>query len=157
MPFIQIGGHRGGTRTVEPVFAEIDEEDIERVSQYKWTQNKQSNKYTIYAHTNTGGKKLHLHRFIMGLADYKDDKRIIDHKDGNGLNNKKENLIVCDIIYNSQSIRRHHGTRNIGCVYYDTSMKRVKRWKACIVIMGKKYQQRFESEEEAKSYIESLQ
>ena len=156
MPLIQIGGFRGGQRAVEPVYAEIDEEDLERVAQYKWSQNKQSSNHTTYAHTRTGGKKIHLHRFIMGLGDYKDDKRIIDHKDGNGLNNKKENLTICDILYNSQSFHRHHGNHNIGLVYYDTSMKRVKRWKACIVINKVRHQQRFLTEQEGRDWIDGL-
>ena len=156
MPVIQVGGYRGGQRRVEPVFAEVDDDDLERVSQYKWSQNKESNKHTTYAKTYVNGRWLHLHRFIMGLGDYKDDKRIIDHKDGNGLNNKKENLVICDTLYNSQSFRRHHGNNNVGIVYYDTSGKRVKRWKACIVINKVKHQQRFLTEQEGKDWITHL-
>jgi hypothetical protein len=153
MPLIQIGGYRGGQRKVEPVYAEVDDEDLERVLQYKWGQNKESSHHTIYAKTMKEGRWIHLHRFIMGLGDYKDDKRIIDHKDGNGLNNKKDNLVICDTMYNSQSFRRHHGDRSIGCVYFDTSMKRVKRWKACFVLNGTKHQQRFLTEQEARDWI----
>ena len=156
MPLIQVGGHRGGKRRVEPVFAEVDDEDVERVSQYKWSQNNQSNEHTTYALTIVNGKKIHLHRFIMGLGDYRDDKRIIDHKDGNGLNNKKENLTICSTLYNSQSFRRHFGDRATGCVYYDTSMKRVKRWRATIVIMGEKHHKRFLTEQEGKDWIQQL-
>lgn len=156
MPLIQVGGWRGGSRATEPVFSEIDEEDVERVSAYQWSKNTQSSPNTTYAQTITGGKKLHLHRFIMGLGDYQDDKRIIDHKDGNGLNNKKENLTICDIRYNSQSFRRHHGSHNVGVVYFDTSGKRVKRWKARIVVNGVNHQQRFLTEQEGKDWIQSL-
>jgi hypothetical protein len=153
MPLIQVGGHRGGQRKVEPVYAEIDDDDLERVSQHKWGQNRQSSSYTTYAHAIMNERKVHLHRFIMGLGDYKDDKRIIDHEDGNGLNNKKENLTICDTLYNAQSFRRHHGNTNVGLVYYDTSMKRVKRWKSCITIMGVRHQVRFLTEQEGKDWI----
>lgn len=156
MPLIQVGGHRGGKRAVNPVYAEVDEDDYEKVAQFQWGPNNQSNPHTTYAYTRTGGRKLHLHRFILGLGDYKDDKRIVDHKDGNGLNNKKENLVVCDTLYNSQSFRRHHDSKGVGCVYLDTSMKRVKRWKASVIIMGVKHQQRFETEQEAREWITSL-
>lgn len=151
MPFIKIGGHRGGSRTVEPLYAEVDEDDYEKVNNYKWGINIQSSNHTQYAHTRTGGCKLHLHRFIMGLKDYKDDKRIVNHKDGNGLNNKKENLEICDHSYNSQSFRCIN--KNKGFVYYDTSMKRLKRWKAQITINKITYQQRFETEEDAKQWL----
>lgn len=156
MPTIQVGGHRGGQRKVQPVIADIDDDDMERVSQYKWSQNKGSNPHTLYAQTIVNGRKIHLHRFILGLGDYKDDKRIVDHKDGNGLNNRKENLVICDTLYNSQSFRRHHGEQNVGCVYYDTSMKRVKRWRAMIVLNGVKHQRRFLTEQDGKDWIASL-
>jgi len=153
---IQVGGHRGGTRTTEPVFAEIDDEDFEKVSKYTWSKNTQSNSHTTYAQTTTGGKRIHLHRLIMGLGDYSEDKRIINHIDGNGLNNKKSNLEICDTLHNSQSFRRHHGDNNIGCVYFDTSMKRVKRWRAIVVVNKKKYQARFATKEEGQEYIDNI-
>ena len=152
MPIIQVGGHRGGSRSVEPMWAEVDDEDYDRVSQYKWAINAGSNPHTKYAQSHTGGKKIHLHRLIMGLGDYKTDKRIVNHIDGNGLNNKRANLEICDCLYNSQSFRRMHG--NFGSVYYDTSMKRVKRWKANVIINGTKYQKRFETEEEAHDWLQ---
>lgn len=152
MPFIQVGGHRGGERFIEPIFAEIDEDDLEKVSEYQWSQNSSSNPNTIYAISTTGGKRTHLHRLIMGLGDFKKDKRVINHKDGNGLNNKKENLEICDTLYNSQSFRRPYG--NKGCIHFDTSMKRKKRWEANIVINKVRYRKRFLTENEAKQYIE---
>ena len=154
MPTIQVGGHRGGQRKVEPLYSEVDEDDIERVSNYKWSINKTSNQHTKYATTISGGTKLYLHRLIMGLGDFKDDKRIVDHKDGNGLNNKKSNLIVCDTLYNSQSFRGHN--RNFGLVYFDTSMKRVKRWRAAVTINKQRHQKRFETEAEAIVWLESI-
>lgn len=151
MPQIQIGGHRGGSRQVEPVYAEVDDEDIERVSKYTWSINYNSSPHTKYAKTNTGGKKIHLHRFIMGLGDYSDDKRVINHIDGNGLNNKKSNLEICDRLYNSQSFNKHRC--NVGMVYYDTSMKRIKRWRACITINKKHISKRFMTEAEAREWL----
>jgi hypothetical protein len=153
MPLIQVGGWRGGQRKIEPVFAEIDDDDLERVSHRQWSPNTSSSKHTTYAQTILNGKKIHLHRFIMGLGDFKDDKRIVDHKDGNGLNNKKDNLVICDNLYNSQSFRRHHGENNVGLVYFDTSMKRVKRWRATITLMGVRHHKRFLTEQEAKGWI----
>jgi hypothetical protein len=152
MPSIQIGGHRGGSRKVAPIYSEIDDEDFERVSKYKWGINNGSNPHTKYAHTNTGGHKIHLHRFIMGLGDYNDDKRIINHIDGNGLNNKKNNLEICDTLYNSQSFRKHNV--NTGHVYFDTTMKRIKCWRAGITINKINKRKRFKTEEEGKIWIE---
>jgi len=152
MPSIQVGGHRGGARKVEAMYAEIDDEDVERVSQYDWSINDTSNPNTQYAQTCPSGHKIHLHRFIMGLGDYKDDKRVINHIDGNGLNNKKINLEICDNLYNSQSFRRPNS--NIGNVYFDTSMKRVKRWTAQITIDKVKMRKRFLTEGECRPWID---
>jgi hypothetical protein len=155
MTTIQVGGYRKGKFNYEALYSQIDEEDLERAMIHKWTPNRHSGN-TIYATSKHNGKKIYLHRLIMGLGDYKDDKRIIDHKDGNGLNNKKENLVICDILYNSQSFRRHHGNCNIGYVYYDTTMKRIKRWRAQVRIMGTRYSKRFLEEQEGRDWIDSL-
>lgn len=153
MPQIQIGGHRGGKRQTTPVYAEIDDEDVEMVGAYQWSKNNASSKHTTYAQTGTGDTKQHMHRMIMRLGNFKDDKRIINHIDGNGLNNRKSNLEICDILYNSQSFRRHHGDHNIGLVYFDTSMTRLKRWRGSIVINKIKHHKRFMTEQEAHDFI----
>jgi hypothetical protein len=154
MPIITIGGHRKGSRAVEPLYCEIDDDDFELVNKYKWGINKSSNPHTKYAFTNTGGKKIHLHRLIMGLGDYKIDKRIINHIDGNGLNNKKQNLEICDTLYNSQSFRKHNS--NVGLIYIDNSMKRIKRWRTTITINKKRISKRFETEDEAKLWLDDI-
>jgi hypothetical protein len=160
MKLIQVGGHQPRTKGTEK-FAEIDDEDFERVSKYKWGLNNASSPNTTYAKTCSGSTRekmrhTHLHRFIMGLGDYKDDKRIINHIDGNGLNNQKSNLEICDTLYNSQSFRRPKSSQNVGSVAIDPSGKRIKKWKAVIVINKVKYQQRFKTEQEGKDYITNL-
>ncbi len=74
----------------------VDDEDFESLSKHKW-----------YAHTRTGNnwyakasiftyKKqfgILMHRIIMGCVN--GDGVVIDHIDGNGLNNQKSNLRIC--------------------------------------------------------------
>ena len=152
MPHLQVGGHKGG----KVYWAFVDDEDFERVNQYKWTYNNQSSNHTTYAYCRTKADgKLLLHRFIMGLGNWKTDKRIINHKNGNGLDNRKENLEVCSNMYNSQSFRQPN-RKNIGLIYYDTSMKRVKRWRVCLTVDGEKHHTRFETEEEARQYLATI-
>jgi hypothetical protein len=43
---------------------------------------------------------------------------------------------------------------NNGCVYFDKSMKRNKRWRARIVLNGITHQKRFLTEQEGKDYLE---
>lgn len=132
----------------------IDDEDYDKIKHLNLTLNHTSNKNTYYCksiiyHKCKYVKKLHIHRVIMGLGDYKDDKRIIHHIDGNGLNNHKSNLEICNIMYNSQSIRR---IGNVGYINYDTSMTRLKRWRFQIKVMGKRHSKRFLTKEEAEKY-----
>jgi len=140
----------------------IDDEDYDKVKDFSWRLNTASNKHTYYAHHTIYEKtkyvkRISIHRLIMGLGDWCEDKRQINHIDGNGLNNKKENLEICDAMYNSQSFRQPN--RVSGVIYYDNTMKRVKRWRFCITINGKRHQKRFKTEEEAnlykKTYLEN--
>ena len=71
-------------------FALVDDQDYERVSQYKWTLDKNG-----YAVRKAGGrknpKKIMLHRFIMDAPTGYD----VDHVDHDLLNNTRRNLRIC--------------------------------------------------------------
>lgn len=62
-------------------YALIDDEDFDRVNQYKWHAVRSKNKITFYARR----ENQFLHQFILGSTG-------IDHKNGNGLDNQKSNL-----------------------------------------------------------------
>ncbi len=138
----------------------IDEEDYDKIKDLNLTLNYTSNKHTFYAkhivYENCKYvKTINIHRLIMGLGDYKKDKRQINHIDGNGLNNQKSNLEICDCMHNSQSFRQPH-RKNIGCIYLDNSMKRQKKWRFYITINAKSHSKRFLTEEEAIKYKEQF-
>tara|TARA_R110000796_G_scaffold22323_1_gene64807 strand:- start:636 stop:1166 length:531 start_codon:yes stop_codon:yes gene_type:complete len=158
-------------------FMEIDEEDFDKIKDLNLTLNHTSNKNTYYAKSIVYEvekilddsepyygksrkkcfkyiKKINIHRLIMGLDDYKNDKRIINHIDGNGLNNKKENLEICDTIHNSQSINRKHQTTK--GYYFENDPKRKGKWKVNIKIYGVTKSKRFLTEQECIDYINSL-
>jgi hypothetical protein len=67
----------------------VDAEDYEEVSQYKWSAHiNGANRYAVRCNK---GKRLAMHRFIM-----KPPKgMVVDHIDGNGLNNRRSNLRIC--------------------------------------------------------------
>jgi DUF971 family protein len=72
---------------------QIDEEDFERASTFTW--HKLSKKSSYFSHTLiVEDKKKHLlfHRFIINCLD---SSLVVDHKDGNPFNCKKENLRIC--------------------------------------------------------------
>jgi hypothetical protein len=130
----------------------IDEEDYERVSEYTWHINHQ--KYKKYCQTdiNINGKHtgLKLHRFLLGLEN--GDKRMINHIDGNSLNNQKSNLEICDAMYNSQSINTK---KNFGSITFRDDGRK-KKYCAEVRINKKRYQKCFLTYGEAEAWLDGL-
>lgn len=66
----------------------VDDEDFDRLSQYKWYAQKDRNTFYAHRRERKTRKIIRMHREIFDL----NDAEIVDHKDRNGLNNTKENL-----------------------------------------------------------------
>ena len=155
----------------------IDKEDYDKIKDLNLTLNYTSNPNTYYGQSRVYklekildeseilpsgrtrkkvykyDKSIHIHRLVMGLDDYKKDKRIIHHKDGNGLNNCKENLIICDAMYNSQGFRKlNFEYKNY---YFENDPKRKCKWRAYIKLNGKSKSKRLETEEECIKWIDN--
>ncbi len=66
----------------------VDDEDFEQVNQFKWRASKRSN--TLYAQTDVQFNgwviKIYMHKLVMPCHSQ------LDHKNGNGLDNRKSNL-----------------------------------------------------------------
>ena len=72
-------------------FCYVDDEDWDRAIQYKWSVSTIGGKQYVMGHVD--GKKVYLHRFILGVAD---PKLVVDHIHGNTLDNRKSQLEVKD-------------------------------------------------------------
>jgi hypothetical protein len=103
-----VSGFEAMSKTVEiPLtmgkVAVIDAEDAERVTAHKWTAtfNRRTGKY--YAKRSVGGRghqrTVYLHLFIMNA----EQGRQVDHKNGNGLDNRKSNLRLATSGQNRQN------------------------------------------------------
>lgn len=86
----------------------VDDQDYEKVSQYRWFA--QRNYRTFYAARRSykGGPLLFVHQLIMGV----DHRGLIDHKNGNGLDNRGENLRVCSSSQNKRNVHHKWGKRS---------------------------------------------
>lgn len=110
----------------------VDLEDVPLVSSNGWVLD--DTKPNWYVHTCTGRgknrKTLRLHRLIMQPPDDK----LVDHIDGNGLNNRKSNLRICTDRQNSANSRK---IANKTSKYKGVFRRESGRWRAAIRVNGK--------------------
>lgn len=76
----------------------IDEDDLEIVSQHQWHAAKRDS--NTYAASNTADG-YYMHRFLNGNKP----GIHVDHKNGNGLDNRRENLRSCSNAENRRNMR----------------------------------------------------
>jgi len=72
-------------------FALVDEADAPAVLRYSWWRIPGGSTSNFYAEGVVDGKRIRMHRFILGAEAAK----IIDHRDGDGLNNTRLNMRPC--------------------------------------------------------------
>lgn len=87
----------------------IDDEVFDLVSRYKWFIQKDENTFYAYGYLNIprpNRKAIKMHRFILSLSNPKD---VVDHIDGNGLNNTASNMRVTSHANNMQNRVSHLG------------------------------------------------
>lgn len=71
------------------VTAIVDAEDYDRLMEHSWWAH--STKGKFYAKTEIARRVVLMHRFILGFPD-----SLIDHIDGNALDNRRDNLRLAD-------------------------------------------------------------
>lgn len=119
------------------LFALVDDEDFDRVNQFKWnarraTSDKDDSFYacrTVWT-TKTKGTTVRMHRFILGVRN---PKVFVDHKNHDGLDNRKENLRECTPEQNSCNRRKTKGSSKYLGVHF---AKHVSKWVAQIEKQG---------------------
>ena len=73
----------------------VDDDDFERVSKYKWCYDGEG-----YATANVCGKQTRMHRFILNAQP----GQHVDHANMAGLDNRKENIRICNNSQNHANI-----------------------------------------------------
>lgn len=87
-------------------FALIDDVDYDKVSSRRWHAYKSSNSW--YCRTNIGKKHISLHAFLFPVPK----GFVVDHIDGNGLNNQRANLRQATQAENMRNQRPHRDSRS---------------------------------------------
>lgn len=114
----------------------VDDEDFEELNKYRWCAAKDGTRfYVIRSKMLSGSRKktVRMHRIVLNLLD----KNIcVDHIDGNGLNNQKSNLRICNHAQNGANcrIRIKNKSGYIG-VYWN---KQLNKWHSQIFVDRKK-------------------
>lgn len=112
----------------------VDDEDFEILLQWKWCAQKKRLGSGFYAKrgtkVNRKSRNLFMHRYILNLQK----GQMVDHRDGNGLNNQKSNLRLCTHSQNLCNAKRHkNNTSGFRGVSLD---KRCQKWHAQINMNG---------------------
>jgi len=114
----------------------VDKEDFKKFSKFRWHIKKGRNKFYAQHCTRMGGAEYNvkLHRAILDL-NYGDNK-MVDHINGNGLDNRKINLRICGYPQNASNSRRYS---NNSSGYKGVHWHKLKeKWQATIRYFGNK-------------------
>lgn len=125
--------------------ATVDDSDYAFLSQWKWSATKRHSGIW-YAVRYEDGNAILMHRILLGHPCE------TDHKNGNGLDNRRQNLRACTRTQNQQNRRGwilSGNSSQFKGVWLDSRKGRQPKWTAQIVISGQKIRQRFADEYEA--------
>jgi hypothetical protein len=111
----------------------IDDEDFERISQFNWHAHLSMGKF--YAQ-----RKIKVNKKTIGIYMHKEiiqatDRKRIDHRDGNGLNNQRYNLRECTAQENMQNrpVQKNNKSGLKGVSWH----KGEGKWRSVIETSGK--------------------
>lgn len=132
---LPIGGHRAGRRIA---FAKLEPADYEWAVRYRWSILR--GKRTLYAWRSTrrdGSRtRVLMHRELLGLPAGQDPE--VDHRNGNGLDNRRSNLRT---VVSSQNNQNRQGAKRgtpSGVRGVSREARRGK-WRAQAELTGRQY------------------
>ena len=99
----------------------VDDEDQARVDCYLWYADVQPSKNIVYAKTDQITGRPRMHSFLKSCPKDK----IINHKNHNGLDNRKNNLECVSNSYNIRHGRHSSGKSSHRCIHWH---KQRQKW-----------------------------
>jgi hypothetical protein len=127
--------------------AQVDDEDFERLSQWKWQASVLTGGLCYARRGESRGgveRKIYMHHEVLGVPSSTE----VDHANGNGVDNRKDNLRLGTHAQNLRNTGlRTNNTSGYKGVHYDSARG---KWKAEICVRGKGHHLgRFPTAEEA--------
>lgn len=89
-------------------FALVDDEDFEWLNQWKWHYDVKGYAARHLSRKTSNHELVYMHRQIMNFPKNK----MVDHKDRNGLNNRRENLRSCTKSQNAMNSKKEINNRS---------------------------------------------
>lgn len=129
--------------------AQVDDADYEWLMQWKWYAT--PGRKTFYARHSSGKRRIgvKMHRILVDARE----GELVDHRDGNGLNNQRHNLRVCDALGSSRN-------RGLNKVPGSSAFKGVRKvdngWEVRIRAEQKRHRLLFANEREAALAYDAL-
>lgn len=116
----------------------VDDEDYEALSRFKW-HTKRNRNHTFYAARSIKVRKdgrptvvtIRMHRQILQANDC----HLVDHWDGNGLNNRRSNLRIATAQQNAANRRKPSAANSTSC--FKGVRKNRNTWEAMITVEGR--------------------
>jgi hypothetical protein len=127
----------------------VDDEDAHLLDKYRWRVQSQTKCHRTHRYVvawGEGRRLLLLHREIAGAVK----GQVVDHKNHDTLDNRRENVRVCSIsenLSNRSKANRITSSHHLG-VWLESRDRR-KVWYACVTFGGKRVRARFYTEAEA--------
>lgn len=114
------------------LFALVSEADFAELSQYRWYARPRGNQFYAIRRERTGDSRnisVSMHRQILGAPAH----LVVDHRNGDTLDNRRANLRICTPMQNSRNKRVICATSGFKGVHIHLDV-----WRANIHVAGKK-------------------
>lgn len=84
----------------------LDKEGLDLYYKFNWSIHKGRNSFYLFRNTNIKNKKssIQFHRELLGVTS---KNQVVDHINGNGLDNRFSNIRVCSQMENTRNCRKH--------------------------------------------------
>lgn len=122
-------------------FAEIDQQDADRVLLHSWRVHCAGRGKPIYAATRIDGRVVLMHRMLANASN----SECVDHRDGDGLNNRRTNLRRCSQSEN----KRNRKKRCVSSSRFKGVYRDGECWRAQIIADKRRTRMRFPTQLQA--------